>query len=112
MCAIVATHVASLVPRRILGTLKHELPKLLKKEMKEEKIAVETKINIDPKIQDAYFEAKSNELKAQQDSKNRRSALVRTLHRGSGSSSGTERDCSQKLVPTSSKEVVGTGDVQ
>jgi hypothetical protein len=99
------------VPRRILGTLKHELPKLLKKEMKEEKIVVETKINIDPKVQDSYFEAKSKEMKAHQDSKNRRSALVRSLHRCGASSLGTESDCSQKPIPTI-PEVVTTGKAQ
>jgi hypothetical protein len=100
------------VPRQILGTLECELPKLLKKEMKEEKIAVETDINIDPLIQDAYFEAKIKELKAHQDAKNLRSSLMRNLQRSSSSSLTLDSDCSQKQVLVISKEGCITGKAQ
>jgi len=94
------------VPRQILGTLQRELPPVLIDEMREEKIVVETKIHIDSKAQDEYFEAKKKESNGAVSGQNRKDDKVRRplllgkrLKRCSTSySSFFERDMSKAMV--------------
>lgn len=102
----------STVPRKIVGTLEYELPILLEKEMREEKITVETKVNVTSFIQDEYFAAKTKELKAQQEVKNRRSSLKRNLTRRCSSSLSVDSDVSQKQAVITAQGGFGTSQVQ
>lgn len=93
-----------IVPRLVLGTLESELPRILKKEMTQKKIAIETKVTVDTKSQEAYFAKKTEQLKQEQrQPKTRIPGLVKTLHRRVSSS-----DDSKKHTLEISKDSIGT----
>ena len=89
------------VPKKILPSLRHEIPKVLAQRLEEKKLVAKTVVHTDYKAQTRYFDSKVKEIREQEQARLR--FIRRNLRRMSNSFGS--RPCGSSLIPDLSHEL-------